>query len=144
MSSKFNRRPWGKPSLPICIAPPKQRLQDYDGRLPPKLTGYAGWLDLDPLGEQNAQGIITTGPRDGGGLYTGEISFGVVTLGARIQDLYPAPAVDVRITYDDPVWGPLFFDFPTVPMPIGKVFDTHLLTVTTIPATDVMMARFME
>lgn len=144
MSSKFNQRPFRRRRPPICIAPPKPALLDYDGRLPPKLTGFLQWLDLDPLGEMNAAAIITTIPRDGAGLYVGQATFGAVTLGVRVQDNHPAASVDVRITYQDPFWGLLTYDFPTTPMPLTQNFDTRLLTATFIPATDLRVARFME
>lgn len=144
MSSKFNQRPFRRRRPPICVAPPKPPHQTYPRRLPPRLTGFAQWTDLDPAGEQNAAAVITTGPRSPTGLYTGQRTFGDVILGIRIQDQAPAPAVDVTITYEDPLWGPLSFTWPNVPMPNDKYFDTHLLTTTLIPVTDLRRARFME
>ena len=143
MSSKFNQRPVRRRRPPICIAPPGSCLPPFDPRTPPNISGLVQWIDLDPLGWQQAKGIVVCGPRSGTGLYQGTIAIGDVILGAKVQDNWPTGSVDVQITYWDILWGQLSHSFPTVNMPIGEPFNTRHLTTIIIPGTDYRKAYFV-
>lgn len=141
-SSRFNRRPVPRRRPPICIAPAGSCLPDFDPRRPPNLYGLVHWKDLDPISPMNAGALIITGPRTPGGTYAGHVHLDDVTLGANITDAWPTPSVTVQITYEDPFWGFMTYDFPPVDMPLDQRFDTRLLHTIFIHGIDYRDAWF--
>lgn len=144
MGSKFNKRPVARRKPSVCIAPAGSCLPLYDSRLPEHLIGYLQWRDLDPLEPIDAAAFLRTEARTPGGAYHCHYDSLTFQIGAIVQDNYPTPTVHVLMYVFD-VWRlPEWFSFLDVPMPLDKPFDTHLLTKTFLPGTDLRVARFTE
>lgn len=143
-SSKFSRSPVPRRRPPICIAPYGSCRPPYDRRRPLYLNGMVHWFDADIFFPANAAGLLRLGPRTPGGAYVGTTATGSATLGAAIQDYYPAPFVSVAILIWDPWRNPEVFVFPDTPMPLDKPFNTRTLTHVFVPGMDTRTARFAE
>lgn len=141
-SSKFNKRPVPRRRPAICIAPPGSCLPPFDTRTPPDLYGWVNWRDLDPVSPMDAKSMMTTVPRSPTGLYKAIVVIGSATIGANIQDNWPAPTVDVEIFYQDAFWGYQSWFFPTLSMPVDRPFNTGTLTAIFVPGTDFRITWF--